>query len=253
MSRAVFALVALLALGGCDPFPEVKKQDTIEAYEGYLKEHPDSNYAIEAKARLEQLYIDKARAEKSLEAYDAYIDRFPNGIFRKAAYEEREQHLWEWADETNTAEAWDKYVEAYPSHDAKKVKEARRRKDTAIYLPNLSWTDVRLEQVNLAEDPEGPLNGWLISTDVTNKGDKTLTYLQMTARYVDDEGKTLGSAKWPVVSQNYGIPVEPEKKEPMKPGDTRTWELMTGDVPEGWNKKVKLVATGIKFEELKAR
>ena len=100
----------------------------------------------------------------------------------------------------------------------------------------------------LAEDPEGPLNGYMFSVDVTNNTDKTIVYLGMRIRFYDADGKRVGSEKWAVVSSNFGIPVEEEKKIPIKPGETRKWELLT-DVPDGFAEKADLAYTGIKFEE----
>jgi hypothetical protein len=250
--RLVWILV-VLSLAGCDPFPEVRKVDTIEGYEAYIAEHADSTFVSEARARLEVLYLEKARAERTLEAYDAYTSKFPQGVYRKEAYIEREAFMWAWADATNTADAWERYLKEYPSHDARKVKDARRRKECATYLPNLAWTPVAMKKVNLAEDPNGELNGWMFSSDVTNNGPQTITYLQLTLRFKDTSGKTIGDARWPVVSENYGIPVEEEKKIPIKPGETRTWSYTTGDIPPGWSEQTELVATGILFQEYAPR
>jgi len=257
MSRtlAVTLLALSLGLSACDPFPQVREKDTIEAYEQYLAEHPDSNYAAEAKGRLETLMYEKAQKDQTLEAYDAYMKRFPKGMFAEKARKEREKYLWEWADETHTVEAWERYLDEYPQHDAKKVREARRRKKAAEYAPNIAIGELQMEKVNLAEDPEGPLNGWMFKAEITNNGDQTLKYLQMTVKFMGEDGKKAGEEKWPLVSANYGIPVPEEKKEPVKPGETRTWDLMTGNVPEGWEeagKKAKLVATGVTFKELSA-
>ena len=251
MRRAlVTSLLALTLLAtACDPFPEVRKQDTIEAYEQYLKEHPTSNYAMEAKSRLETLMYEKAKKDESLEAYDAYLNRFPKGIFREKAYKERETYLWDWAEQTHSVEGWDRYIKEYPQHDARKVRDAKRRKKAAEYLPNLAIGEISMEQVNLAEDPDGPLNGWMFKADITNNGSETLTYLNITIQFLDDTGKKAGEEKWPVDSASYGIPVEEEKKVPIKPGETRTWELMTGNTPEGWTKKARLQATAVTFEE----
>ena len=251
MTRSVIAiamLAATLSPGGCDPYPAAKKLDTIEAYEAYLADNSDSFYAMQAKTRLQELYMEQAREEKTLAAYDAYLDRFPDGIFRDKAYAERELHLWEWAEETNTPESWQKYIDAYPSFDTKKAKKAKSRKEVMEHAPNLPMTALTMEKANLAEDPEGPLNGYMFKVDVTNSTDKTITYLGMEIRLMGADGRTLGRERWAVVSSNFGIPVEEEKKVPIKPGETRTWELLT-DVPDGFAEKASVAYTGIKFEE----
>ena len=245
---ATAALVALLSLGACDPYPQVKRDDTIEAYETYLKEHPNSRNVMKANTRLQQLYWEKAEAAKTLEAYDEYMERFPDGIFREKAYKNREKHLWEWAEAENTVESWQKYIDTYPSFDTKKAKKAKSAREVMEHAPNLPMGKLEMAKANLAEDPEGPLNGYMFSVDVTNNTDKTIVYLGMRIRFYDADGKRVGSEKWAVVSSNFGIPVEEEKKIPIKPGETRKWELLT-DVPDGFAEKADLAYTGIKFEE----
>lgn len=242
----------LLFLSACDGFDDVRKQDTIEAYEAYLDANPDGRNKVEAITRLEALYIERARESKSLEDYDAYLERFPKGAFAKAAYEERETHLWDWADRENTIEAWDYYIKEYPSFEAKKVREAKRRRAATEYRPNLEWTELVFEKANLAEDPEGPKNGWKFESQITNKGDKTLSSLIFTIRYLDEAGEVLATESWPVAASNFGVPVEEFRKEPLKPGETRQWDLLTGDVPEKWAEKAVLVPTSVRFQKLEA-
>ncbi|TVQ89426.1 MAG: hypothetical protein EA397_15315 [Deltaproteobacteria bacterium] len=247
------SLILLLLLIGCDNFAEVRAADTIEAYEAYLETNPEGRTALEARTRLETLYIERARSERTLEAYDAYRERFPKGSFAKAAYEEREKHLWEWADTKDTPEAWQKYLDQYPSFEATKVRKAKKRKAAAEYRPQLSWTDPVAEQVNLAEDPEGPLNGWKVTSEITNNGDKILKQLTFTLEYLNDEGGRLGEESWPAASTNYGIPVEEFRKKPIKPGESRQWELLTGETPKGWSGKMRLKPTSISYKKLTAK
>lgn len=242
------ALVAVLTLGACDPYPQVKRDDTIEAYETYLKEHPNSRNVMKANTRLQQLYWEEAEEAKTLEAYDRYMTRFPDGIFKDKAYKNREAHLYAWAEETNTVESWKKYIDTYPSFDTKKAKKAKSRMEVMGYIDRLPMGPMTMEKTNLAEDPEGPLNGYVFKVDVTNDTKKTITYLGMQILFRDADGKRIGSEKWAVVSSNFGIPVEEEKKVPIKPGETRTWELLTG-VPDGFAEKADVAYTGIKFEE----
>jgi hypothetical protein len=245
-------LAALLAVAGCDGFDEVRKQDSIEAYERYLTENPQGRSAVEAKTRLEALMIERARTDKTLAAYDAYLKRFPKGVYARDAFNEREAFLWDWADLENTAQAWDTYLREYPSFEANKVKKARKRKAAAEYRGSLSWTEPTFEQANLAEDPTGPLNGWKFTAQVTNNGDKTLTSLHMTVRYLDGSGVRLSDETWPAASPNFGVPVEEWRKAPLKPGETRQWELLSDSVPSAWSKKFEFFPSSVTFEKLKA-
>ena len=249
MRALTFALLLLVA---CDDFDAVRKDGTIEAYEKYLAENPEGRNVVEARTRLEQLLIERARAEKTLAAYDAYLQRFPKGTFARDAFNEREQYLWDWADLENTVEAWDRYLTEYPSFEANKVKKARKRKAAAEYRSNITWTPPEFAQANLAENPEGPLDGWKFTAQVTNAGDRTLTSLHMTIRYLDDAGNRIVDESWPVASPNFGVPVEEWRKEPLKAGETRQWDLLSDKVPAGWSKKFDLFPSSVTFEKLTA-
>lgn len=241
-------LALALALTACDNFSAVQAEDTIEAYEQYIADNPDSRMLLQAQERLQTLYLEKAKEEKTLEAYDAYLERFPEGMYVDKAMKEREEFLYAWAASEDSAESWQKYLEEYPRADRKKKKQARDRIAVAAYEANLVQGEPKRERVNLAEDPEGPKNGWGISVDITNEGDKVIEDLRYRIRFYDAEGELIGDKVWPVVAQNWGIPMEDEKKVPMKPGETRTWYWMDAFPEEDWKGTVKLTPVRITFE-----
>jgi hypothetical protein len=245
----------LFFLTSCDPFTDVQEIDTIEAYEAYLKEHPDSTYKPQAEGRLASLMLEKARKEKTLEAYDAFLARFPNSSLVKDALKERKVLLWDWADEKDTVEAWQKYIDDYSKPDKEGgdrdgVKKAKRRLRMASHQKDLEIGPVEMEMVNLAEDPDGPLNGYGFYADVKNVGDKPITMLRMRIQYLDAEGKPVGSAEWPLIASHLpgNLPIEEGFDKPLKPGESRTWRWTTGDLPDGWSKKTKLSAVDIRVE-----
>lgn len=247
MRRTAVLAMLLVGLAACDPFPSVQKEGTIEAYEAYLKEHPDSTYGMQAKTELEQLYLAEARANPSLETYDRYLDRWPQGVSRDEALKERMQFLYDWAEKEMSADGWQRFLDEYPNADKKIKKDARAYLKVAKYIDQLDIAAPRLEQVNLAENPEGPLDGWGIFVDVTNKGDQTIELLSLTVFYLDAEGHRLGKDEFPLVAPDFGIPMEEEKKVPMKPGETRTWVWTTGDMPPNWGKKVEVHPSALHF------
>jgi len=192
--------VLLALLIGCDSFPQVQEQGTIAAYEQYLKENPSSAYRLQAQAELEELYLAEARESGASEAYDRYLERFPQGVYRAKALAEREPALFRWAEQTNTEEAWQRFLDEVPRGDAKRRKAARGFLDVAGYREHLKLGEVQIQQVNLAEDPKGPLDGWGFTVDVTNDGPQVLEYLQLTMYYLDASGDRLDSDTWPVVA-----------------------------------------------------
>src|SRR5262245_9797106 len=100
------SFVLALFLAGCDPWADVEKANTIEGYESYLRDHPDSTYKPQAEAKLAKLYLEKARAAKTLEAYDEFVTKFPKSSLVKDAMKERKEFLWQWADEQDSVESW---------------------------------------------------------------------------------------------------------------------------------------------------
>lgn len=242
-------LILAVLLAGCDPWPEIKKTDTIEAYENYMAENPDSLRAVEARARLEQLYVEKARAEKTIEAYDAFLSRFPKGDLAADAAAEREEVFWTWAEGEDTPEAWARFISE--NGKSKAVKKARSRQRMAENKDKVEVGEPTMKKVNLAEDPKGELNGWGFYAPITIKGDKPVEYLNVQVRYLDANGKTLGSKEWPLVASALpgNLPFADGFDKPMKPGETRTWEYTAGfdELPEGWTEKIAVVPVGIRI------
>lgn len=244
--KSVMPLLLALTLVACgDNFADVQAEDTIEAYEEFLKNNPDTRFKMEAEDRLETLYIKKAR-EEGLEGFDAYLERFPEGNQREAAMEERQNFLFAWAEEQNTKEAWEQFLEEYPKAKKEKKRKAEAMIKVHKYLPNLEVGAPNIEQINLAEDPEGPLDGWKISAEVTNNGKTTIEELKLTMVYLDEEGRKVGSKDWPAVAPYWKVPIEEEHKKPLATGDSIVWNWTTGNTPEGWSRQVKLYVSYVK-------
>jgi hypothetical protein len=232
-------LVALIACG--DNFASVQKEDSIEAYEKFLADNPGSRWELQANDRLETLYLEKATQEKSLAAYDAYLDRFPQGKLRSRALGEREGFLFDWAKGEGTEESWTKFLKEYPKAEKARRREAKRMIEVYEYLDQITLSDTRVKQVNLAEDPKGPLDGWGFEVDVTNNGTETIHDMRLVIQYLSPEGGPLAEKEWPVVAPQFPVPIEEEKKVPMAPGETRLWYWTDGGMPERWDEgKVRI-------------
>lgn len=251
MSRALLLLA--LGLGACgQSLTEVQKIDTIEAYEKWIAENPSSGQLTIAQLRVEELYLEKARESKALEDYDAYLAKYPEGSaakLRDKALKEREEFLWKWADEEGSVEALSKFLEEYPRAERKRRTEAKARLKVAEYLPKLEISKVEQEPANMAEDPDGPLNGYAWHADITNNGDKTVVTLNFKLDFLTAEGRTMATKRWPLVGKKAKLPMPDEFYKPLKPGETRHWYYldMAPDDP-GWSKQVRLVPTFIQFE-----
>ncbi len=252
--RFAFLAGLLLITTACgDNFMDVQNADTIEAYETYLKNNPDNRFMIQINSRLEELYLQAARDEATLEAYDRYMERFPgpDAVLKEKANLEREVFLFQRAKDQNTAESWDRFLKEYPRAEKNRRSQAKRMVSVHEYYSNLEVSPTRVEQINLAEDPEGPLNGWGFYVDVTNNGKKTIESMSLTVDYLGDSGKVIGSREWLIVAPYWPVPVLEINKQPMKPGDTREWAWETGNIPEGWSRKVNVYVSRIHLKGAK--
>ena len=246
-ARIVF--VSMLLCGCSDPYREAQKADSIAAWEQFITENPKSPKRGMGQIRVEELYLEAARETKSLEAYDTYLTKFPKGKMVETAHKERRAFLLDWTREKDTVESWEKYLAEYPASRSKGGREAKSRLNMARHKGKVTLGPVKMEQVNLAENPEGPMDGYGFYVDVTNNGDTPIQYLNMQISYLDEKGTALSTSKWPAVATRLpaSLPMEEGFDKPIAKGETRQWEWTSGKSPEGWSKKVSVTPINIKF------
>jgi hypothetical protein len=238
----------LLACAFGPSYEEVQKTDTIEAYEAFLAADPDTIYQFACNKRLEELYLARGQQEGTRAAWQAYLDRFPEGGSRGTAERELAISAYSEAAKTNTAEGYRLFLTEFPKAD----KWLRARADgraTNLEYGKLTLGTPKVDRVNMAEDPKGPLNGWGVSVEVKNEGDKTLEYVALTLEYLAEDGHVVGAKDYPLTSKHWSMPASELQQTPMKPGETRTWLWTEGDdsAPADWKQGVTLTVTGLKF------
>ena len=250
------ALLVALGLSGCGPsFTDAQTANTVEAFEAYLAKASDTDpYRHQAEVQLTLLRLEEAKSAGTIEALDAFIAKYPKGklpddVTNQKYIEVRDRLLFRLAEEENTAAAWERFLKQTKKANKKQKASAKRRIYMAENLSAISLAPVRQERVNLAENPEGPLDGWGFYVDVTNTGTKPIASLYVGISYLDDEGNALDHDEWPVVARALPgfLPMPDGFDKPMTPGQTRTWEFTTGDLVEGWSGKVRITHTSIRF------
>ncbi len=233
--RPALLLLAFLFTGCTDPIDEAKTADTIEAWEAYLaKPEATGSNKLTAESRLEELLAAKADSSKLIADYDALIKRFPKARDVKKRQKTRVELSLAEAETTNTPEGWQKFVTDNPKADGALVKQAKNRIAMAEYVPKLTITELKIEQVNLAEDPKGPKDGWGFSVDITNNGDKSINYLNMQLSITDPSGAATNPIPYPACASTFNVPMVEEFYKPIEPGQTRHWVYTTGEVPENF-------------------
>lgn len=243
------ALLFLFLAACADPYGDAEKVNTIEAWEAFLATEPSAADKAKAEARLEQLMVDQAMSGSKLEDYDAVLKRFPKTRQATKLQENRANAHFKLAEAENTPEAWQKFLDQNPTAESTLKKKASNRVQVAGYQDKLVIGEVKIEEVNLAEDPKGPKDGWGFSVEVQNTGDKTLDFLNLEVQLLGADGSKLAAKSYPLAGQvgPGNLPLPEEYTKPFKPGDKRTWVYTTGDIPEGWSKQARVVPVALRF------
>ena len=242
--------VFLFLLACSNPYQEALDAGNVEAYEAFLEQNPKHKKAKTIQGHLEEKLREQAKESQDIKLYDSYLERFKDTTSDKNAYtrfiSEREDVMWKKALEAHTEKAYQDFILEYKADSPRRALMAEEYSRVAAYEKNLSRTPVEIEQVNMANDPSGPLNGWKISTDITNNGPASLSKLKYRVNFLDAEGNIIHSDEKSedtiVIGELKGREwATPDyMKAPFKPNETRTWNYTTGDVPPEWSRKVEL-------------
>lgn len=227
----VLALVLAL-LVGCesDSFTDVQKADTIEAYEGFAQRNPGSIYQPEIDGRLEELYFTKAEAENNAQTWKAFIEKYPKSKKAEKANAGLATFLFEEARKADTLDAWKGFLA-----DAKAITDDQRRlaegRSKVLEYGKLEVGAPTVSQINLAEDPAGPKNGWGLDVEVKNSGEQPIGYLLLEVTLTGPDGAELERARYPMVSPKNPMPHPEIEEKPLAPGEARKWSYMSAKVP----------------------
>lgn len=239
----------LFALLGCDDFDSVAREDSVEAWQGWLDANPPGDAPsfrhTQALSRVEELRFDAAKADGTQQAWDAWLADFPDSPRVTEATKAREEALFVAANRSFTAEAWQGFLDACPKPtEARRARVAKHALAGLAIDAHVTRNDVQQRPVNLAEDPNGPLDGHAFTFDATLGGEHTVESLWYTLRYHSADGRILGSDAWPLLAptSQFAMPLPDIARQPWKPGETRSWEWTTRNLPEGF-KEVSVVAS----------
>jgi hypothetical protein len=115
MAGAV-AIAASLIFGCADSsWDAVRNRDTVAAYNQFLRDHPNSGYADEARQRLE---FRRIRTIPSIHGYENFLAQFPNSSLRPELKAFIEPKFFERARSTNTGDAYRQFLALYPSGES---------------------------------------------------------------------------------------------------------------------------------------
>lgn len=128
-------LVLVLLIIGCATtatrWRETSRANTITAYENFLQNHPDSEWAPEARKCIDDLAFAEAKRLDTVAALDSYRGRFPSGSHHDDALAECEAIMYRATMETTEPAPCRAYLERFSQHE--RAEEMRRHLDDRIF------------------------------------------------------------------------------------------------------------------------
>jgi hypothetical protein len=261
MKLAIPLLLSLMACGPND-YKVAEEANTIEAFALFLKENPDHRHAFLAKATLEGLYWEKAQNENSVDAWDAYLNRYPNAdkVKTKDGGQAREKAAYKVAETANTRASWEAFLSQYKFNKSFLKDDAEKRLVMVEHLDQIVLSELSVNPVNLAEDPEKEPNGYAVSVDVNNNTGKTIKFLMLKMDFMSDSDGSIQEERWPMIAEMNPDKTNrtEEERAYLKSGEIRNFYFTLeppgiryneGEADERWNRKVVVTPVSVVFEE----
>jgi hypothetical protein len=245
--RLLLALLTCLFLFGCEgaALHEAETQDTPEAYEAFLQEHPGSAQADRLRDRIEALRFGAAQESGTSEALRGFLAVHPDGKKADEASRLEDDLAFAEAGRTGESAALAAYLDAHP--DGAHVDEARATAEKLDYLPAMEARDVKWERINMAGDPKGELNGWAVTAEIHNGGDRTLDLVECAIDYLDATGTAVQTDTWWAVAKELsGFPVPPSARKPLPKNQSRDFRFSTAEKPAGFADQFAVRVTSIR-------
>ena len=110
-------VVVLVFIAGCasekKDWEKAKSENTITAYEEFLKQYPKGEFADQSRTRIEKIYFKRAQTKNTIPAYKDFLKRYPKGTFADSARVEIEYFYFEQAQVKNTITAYEDFLKRY--------------------------------------------------------------------------------------------------------------------------------------------
>ncbi|RKH41201.1 HEAT repeat domain-containing protein [Corallococcus sp. AB049A] len=125
------ALAFVLLATGCShtSFERASELDTVQAYQEFLREHPEDPEATTAQGRIEGLEFDEAKRLHSVIAYKRFLETYPDAPQRQRAQTLLEGLRFNVAKEADSEAGWRQFLAEHP--DGAHRDEARAKLQAA--------------------------------------------------------------------------------------------------------------------------
>jgi outer membrane protein assembly factor BamD (BamD/ComL family) len=231
-SLFVVALLLLLApLTGCErnAYQNAEFAGTAEAWESFLEKYPSNMSATDIRERIDGLRFSQAKKDGNIAGFKDYLTRHPSGKHEGEALAAIDLLDYEAAARESSLASFEGYLKAHP--DGAYVERSNEAHAKLSYLPKVTLGRATTTRTNMADDPEGKLNGWSLDAEITNTGDRTLRVVELHVDIKDIDGKLLKSDKWWAVAPDLTIQAAPPSmRASLEPGGVRTFNWTYSDM-----------------------
>ncbi len=250
--RTFLLLLTLLLLVGCEAadLHDAEVKDSAASYEAFLAKYPDSAEADRLRGRIDDLRWTKAKADGTHTAIAEYLQHHPAGNHAEDAKKEEDRLSYDAVKREGTADAVTAYLDAHP--DGKFVEEARDLRNSIHYTPKMKVENVAWERTQMANDKEKEDDGWRVTADVINGGDRTLAVVECAVDHLGAKGEVLKTETWWAVAHDLGgFPTRPWMIPTLKAGETRGFIFTTADMdaPTGSTGTFNVRVTDIRYRK----
>jgi hypothetical protein len=256
--RIAFLSIVLIFLS-CSTkkaFHEAQQVNTIEAYEHFLGENPESKFSQEAQQQLYELKQEKAYndaiSQYTIESLNNYLSVYPNGA-HKAEVEKileklEEDRDWQQALYRNTIEEFELFISNYPQSDYKTLAEVK------VYDLKLehAWSNVKGTET--IKDVQSFRNNYPDSRydkDVTNLIEYLDTYHREWENITESPSVEMIQA---FIDQYSGMELTVQAEQKLVELDETAWQKATGeDHIIGYEEYLEMLPEGLHADEAEKR
>jgi hypothetical protein len=201
---AIASLVAAVALflSGCasvsKDWNRATTQDNATAYDAFLQKHRDSQYASEAKVKIQELDWKQAQASSTMASFREFLQKHPDSQYAseaKVRVSSYTKGAWEKAQKQDKIYGYESFMRDYP--DSEYFKEAKERAVWQKANPAVVKIDYPMEirvGTTSSRSYNGPIYKW--DTVFKETGGKTGFKLKATDFYIRDPSGGRWSNSW---------------------------------------------------------
>ena len=210
---AYFLLVSLLVIGSCKnaekQWEEAKSKNTVEGYEMFISEYPESEFAQEAlsvKAKLEEKNLwREVKSKNTNEGYELFLSKYPESQYKDSVNFLIEKIYFTECQNSDLITSYINFLKQYPNnHFTNEIKKLLEKKGTLVKLSkkklvsideiSLSRTDhcwIEYQELLKSESKDGQPKSRFV---LWYKKDEVDTKAYKMAQFDGIIGKVLGSA-----------------------------------------------------------